>query len=369
MNIQLLIVSLFAISSCSALANNKNFAVDNQSVTGKIVPLSSQDLCDVAAGTKAYLNKGQAYDSFANHAGISEAFGGDLARVKATLSFICKINQEDKTAKRPSRLHNIDFINQHFDQVRWRPDQAQSVKFSHKKPLLENMPADKLLLTKYYIKKATGSLTKSNKTPHALYQVPYDEESLTLEQADEKKVTITRYKYTKQQVLTGVLDKQHLAKPMIWLSRDDLEDTLMQGTVMIEGEDGKPLSFYNVHRNNGIGYDRNLKKEQQGRYWYFKQTDSVLGYGKDASYKIPIKPLVTVAGDLAHLGLGKLIMLSHNSEHRLVVLADTGGAFENNQYQLDYLGGYFYNWQDYIKTYRHFPDYVEARILLLKKGH
>ncbi|MGK0270644.1 MAG: hypothetical protein ACI88H_001291, partial [Cocleimonas sp.] len=44
---------------------------------------------------------------------------------------------------------------------------------------------------------------------------------------------------------------------------------------------------------------------------FYKKTDSVMGYGKDASYKIPIHPLVTVAGDLAHLGLGKLIMLTH----------------------------------------------------------
>lgn len=369
MNIQLLIISLFAIGGSSALANNSNFFVDSKPVTGKIVPLNSQDLCDVAAGAKAYLDKGEGYDALANHAGVSESFGGDLARIKATLLFICKVNQEDKAKDGLSRLHDINFINQHFERVRWQPDQKQSAKFSHQKPLLKNMPADKLLLTKYYIKKAIGSLAKSSKTPHALYEIPYDEQSLTLEQADDQKENITRYQYTKQQVLTGVLDKQKLAKPMIWLSRDNLEDTLMQGTVMIEDSHGKPMHFYNVHRNNGIGYDRNLKKEQQGRYWYFKQTDSVLGYGKDASYKVPIKPLVTVAGDLAHLGLGKLIMLSHNNEHRLVVLADTGGAFENNQYQLDYLGGYFYNWQDYIKTYRHFPDYVEARILLLKKEY
>ncbi len=369
MNVKLLIISLLVISSYPVLANESNFSVDNKPVTGNIVPLNSQDLCDVAAGAKAYLDKGEDYDALANHAGISENFGGNLARVKATLSFICKINQEDKYSSRPSRLHDIDFINQHFERVRWRPDQVQSAKFSHQKPLLKNMPADKLLLTKYYIKKATGSLAKSSDTPYALYEIPYDEQSLTLEQADAKKASITRYQYTKQQVLTGVLDKQGLAKPMVWLSRDDLEDTLMQGTVMIEDNHGKAMHFYNVHRNNGIGYDRNLKKEQQGRYWYFKQTNSVLGYGKDASYKVPIKPLVTVAGDLAHLGLGKLIMLSHNNEHRLVVLADTGGAFENNQYQLDYLGGYFYNWQDYIKTYRNFPDYVESRILLLKEGH
>ena len=44
----------------------------------------------------------------------------------------------------------------------------------------------------------------------------------------------------------------------------------------------------------------------------------------------------------------------------------TGGAFANNHYQLDYLGGYFRDWKDYVNTYRHFPDYFEARILVVK---
>ena len=121
-----------------------------------------------------------------------------------------------------------------------------------------------------------------------------------------------------------------------------------------------------MHRNNGIGYKRDLKKRQQKRYWYFKETPGPLGYGKDAGYKIPVHAMVTVAGDIGYFGLGKLFMLSHNNEHRLAVLADTGGAFINNHYQLDYLGGYFKNWQDYVNTYRTFPDYFEARILLLR---
>lgn len=364
-----LLVVLCLMMSCNFVVAQAYFSKENELLVGKIVPLKSQDLCDVAAGTLDYLNKGSRYDALANHSGISERFGGNLDRVKRTLSFICLINQQDKRSGRSSRLHDINFINQHFDVVRWLPNKQQAAKFADNKPLLQRIPQHKLLLTKYYIKKAKGSSKPTPQTPYALYEVPYDEQALTLEQADAKRADIVRYRFNKQQVLTGVLDRQQLAKPMIWLSRNDLEDTLMQGTVMIEGDDNEPLSFYNVHRNNGIVYDRNLKKEQQGRYWYFKQTKSVLGYGKDASYKIPIKPLVTVAGDLKFLGLGKLIMLSHNGEHRLTVLADTGGAFANNQYQLDYLGGYFYGWKDYINTYRHFPDYVEARILLLKEGN
>jgi len=340
------------------------FEREQHSNIGSMVTQSHQQLCEVADGTNQYLNKGAAYDPTAIHAGVVANFGADLARVQRTLTFICATVNQDVAQGRESRLSDPAFIAQHFEMIRWRPNKQQSRQFEHNKPLLQRIPDDQILLTKYYIKKASGSAQQTAKTPHALYAIPHDEQQLTLEQADAKQETITRYRYTKHQVLSGVLDKKSLATPLVWLSRDDLEDTLMQGTVMIEGAD-KP-TFYNVHRNNGIGYKRDLKKRQQQRYWYFKQTNSVLGYGKDANYKIPIYPHATVAGDLEHLGLGKLIMLTYNGQSRLTVLADTGGAFANNQYQLDYLGGYFYHWDDYIKTYRTFPDYFEARILLLK---
>ena len=357
---------LLIVSGFYANASDTYFTPENTALNGTMANFNSQDLCHVAGGTLDYLNKGQAYDPEVIKAGITDKFDGDITRVKATLAFICKVEQEDKLANRESRLTDIDFVNTHFEMIRWRPNKQQSAQFEVKKPLLKNIPDDQLLLTKYYIKKAKGSRLKTKESPYALYEIPFDEQSLTLEEADNKRADITRYRYTKQQAITGVLDSLKLANPMIWLSREGLEDTLMQGTVMIEGEQGIQPSFYNVDRNNGIAYDRGIKKEQQGRYWYFKKTDGILGYGKDATYKIPIKPLVTVAGDLSYLGLGKLIMLTSKNEHRLVVLADTGGAFANNHYQLDYLGGYFYNWDDYINTYRHFPDYFEARILLLK---
>lgn len=339
------------------------FQLEAKPEIGKMVSSSATELCDVAKGTVDYLNLGKDYDPDVITSGITTQFGGDLARVKRTLNFICQVNQEDKLAGNPSRLLDAKFIAKHFDVIRWMPDKVQAKAFSNNKPLLQNIPDDKILLTKYYIKLAKGSALKTPETPHPLYALPYDEQGLSLEQADANRELI-RHKLTKQAVLNGALEKEKLAKPLVWLSRYDLEDSLMQGTVNVE-VNGKS-QFYNVHRNNGIAYDRNLKRREQERYWYFKQTDSVMGYGKDASRKIPVHPMVTVAGDLAHLGLGKLILLTVNGESRLTILADTGGAFANNQYQLDYLGGYFKNWQDYINTYRNFPDYVEARILLLK---
>jgi len=340
------------------------FSLDDQTLQGQMIPQSSQDLCAVANKTKQYLDKGPNYDATANQAGIVAQFGVDFKRVKQTLAFICQVQQQDKQAKRTSRLADIEFINQHFDFIRWLPDKKQVAQFSANKPLLQKIPDDKILLTKYYVKLAQGSPIKTPKTPYALYSLPIDEQDLTIEQADSKKDSLIRYRYTKQQVLTGILDQNQWATPLLWLSRQDLEDTLMQGTAKVDTDFGS--RFFNVHRNNGIGYERGLKKEQQKRYWYFKETPSPLGYGKDAGYKIPVFPFAAVAGDIDFFGLGKLFMLSHDNQHRLAVLADTGGAFVDNQYQLDFLGGYFKNWQDYVKTYRHFPDYFDARILLLK---
>jgi len=344
------------------------YLLEKSPVIGKMVTPSTAELCNVAKGTVDYLALGENYDPGIITAGMTAQFGGDLKRVKRTLNFICQVQQADKLEGTVSRLMDADFITEHFDVIRWMPDKNQAQGFAKNKPLLKNIPDDKILLTKYYIKLAKGTAKQTPETPYALYALPNDEQGLTLEQSDAERGLI-RHQLTKQDVLTGILDKDSLAEPMVWLSRYDLEDSLMQGTVKVDIEsdsNGVTSQFFNVHRNNGIGYQRNLKKEQQGRYWYFKKTESVMGYGKDANHKIPIYPLVTVAGDLAHLGLGKLIMLTHNGESRLTVLADTGGAFENNQYQLDYLGGYFKNWDDYINTYRTFPDYFEARILLLK---
>jgi len=353
-----------ATTAVASETDHRIFQLETKPELGKVVSSSATELCDVARGTVDYLNLGEGYDTHAITAGITAQFGGGLARVKRTLNFVCQVDREDRLAGNSSRLLDAGFIAKHFDVIRWMPDKVQAKIFSNNKPLLKNIPNDKILLTKYYIKLAKGSAVKTPETPYALYALPFDEQGLSLEVANDNRA-LTRHKLTKQAVLTGVLDNPKLAEPLVWLSRYDLEDSLMQGTVNVEVNGNS--QFYNVHRNNGIAYDRNLKRREQGRYWYFKQTDSVMGYGKDASRKIPVHPMVTVAGDLAHLGLGKLILLTVNGQSRLTILADTGGAFANNQYQLDYLGGYFKNWQDYINTYRNFPDYVEARILLLKQ--
>ncbi|NRA72636.1 MAG: MltA domain-containing protein [Gammaproteobacteria bacterium] len=357
---------LLVLSFSISVAAKPIYSLDKQELRGSMVDHSSTELCDVARGTLSYLNRGSSYDPDVIRVGVVKSFGVTAEQIEDTLKFICLIAEQDINSNQSSRLADTEFVRKHFDMIRWLPDKTQSHKYQKNKPLIANIPDDQILLTKYYIKLAQGSIRKTKAMPHALYSLPNDEIGLTLEQAQNKKASLVRYRYTKQDILKGILEQQGLATPLIWLSRVDLEDALMQGTVKVT-IDGTE-TFFNVHRNNGIQYQRNINKEAQGRYWYFKQTKTVLGYGKDANLKIPIYPHVTVAGDLKHLGLGKLILLSHGDKHRLTILADTGGAFENNQYQLDYLGGFFKDWADYIASYKTFPDYFEARILVLKKS-
>lgn len=360
----LVIVTSFQAKAAPSIEKLSEVKVAN--LIEKWADFDAKALCDVAKSSGDYLNKGKAYDANANHAGIFSQHQITVSQVLETLDFLCQTYQQDKQLGRDSRLKDSAYLKRHFDFYRWQPDMAQVEQFATGKRLLQNLPDDKILLTKYYVKQAQGSLVATDSMPHALYAVPFDEASLTLEQADLKKAEIARYRYTKHQVLTGVLEQKQLAKPLVYLSRVDLEDALMQGTVKVLLADGSSKIF-NVHRNNGHAYDRNIKKEQQKRYWYFKEVPSVKGYGKDADYKIDIAPKVTVAGDLALFGLGKLVLLNGGGESRLSILADTGGAFEQNGYQLDYLSGFYQGWKDYYRVWKVKPDYYHAYFLVKKR--
>ena len=65
-----------------------------------------------------------------------------------------------------------------------------------------------------------------------------------------------------------------------------------------------------------------------------------------------------------------LILLTENTPvgqfQRLVILADEGGAFENNLFQLDLLVSSYKGWSDYHQANKHLPDFVKAEFLTLK---
>lgn len=317
-------------------------------------------LCATATETLAYLNKGAAYDPQVIHPGKVSPIS--LLQIKATLQFICQ---------HQAQLNDPAFVKKHFDFIRWQPDMAHAKQFSARKPLLQNLPQDRILMTKYYVHAAKASMKTSITRPYAIYALPIDEQSLTIEQA-KIKPNLVRLTYGKQAILKGALDKRNIPV-LAYVSRDDLESALMQGTIVADFGPGVGQKTLNVHRNNNIEYDRLKPPYEQERYWYFKPVDGIKGYGKDSDHKITVNSGVTFAADLTQLGLGKLLMVQYPDKSgtlitRAGILADTGGAFTDNLYQVDFLTGIYQGKKAYIQATRDLPDYVNAYFMVLKKN-
>ncbi|WP_133127265.1 hypothetical protein [Legionella nagasakiensis] len=318
--------------------------------------INGSALCATARETLAYLNKGSHYDPQVIHAG--KVFQVPLARVKATLAFVCRHQHE---------LNDPAFIKKHFDFIRWYPDLEQTKPFFNK-PLIGNLPKDKILMTKYYVHLAKASPKPTSAYPFALYALPRDEKSLTLEEANTKPGLI-RFQYGKQAILKGALTNKPVPV-LAYLNREDLEAALLQGTIVADFGDG--VKIFNVHRNNNILYDKAKNPYQQERYWYFKQVEGIKGYGKDAEHKITVNSEATFAADLGQFGLGKLLMVQYSDSKgniitRAGIFADTGGAFKDNSYQVDFLTGSYAGQEAFYQANRHLPNYVTAYFMVLKK--
>lgn len=318
-------------------------------------------LCATAKEALAYLNKGSAYDPQVIHGG--KVFTIPLSQVKATLIFICK-NQ--------NQMNDPAFISKHFDFVRWYPDKEQATKYSQNRPLVKNLPKDRILMTKYYVHLAQASTIPTASKPHALYALPKDEQNLTLEQAQSQPHLI-RFHYGKQAILAGALANKEV--PILaYLNREDLEAALLQGTIVANFDNlAKPKTF-NVHRCNNIAYNKLQNPYLQNRYWYFKEVDGIKGYGKDGDHKITVNPEVTFAADLQNFGLGKLLMIQYPNQigemiTRVGIFADTGGAFVNNFYQVDFLAGSYPGEKLFYQANHHLPSYVNAYFMVLKKEY
>jgi len=340
----------------------------------KLSDFNASELCTVSENTGKYLQKFHE-DKFAVHAGSVFNQRVTLSRVKDTLNFICSTYRDDVRASRQSRLHNSDFIRNNFDFYRWLPDIetarniAKQSNNKIKSRLLNNIPSDKIFLTKYYTKLLDASEVRTQKYTQALYALPEDEKYLSAEQSSKIKSQLTRYKYTRQQIISGALLDSQVVKPLIWLTEEALHDVLLQGTgvVNVEGV----TRFFNVHRNNGINYNYAIGKREQPRYWYFKEVPSIMGYGNKQENKIAIKAQVTFAGNVKQLGLGKLFLMSYTRDNekiaRMGILADQGGAFDNNLFQLDMLVDSYTGWKDYHQSNKNLPDYAQAWLMILKE--
>ena len=254
-------------------------------------------------------------------------------------------------------LRDPAWLTRCFDAWRWHPD---SPKWG-----------GALRLTRYLVYETDGRASPDPAHDHALWAVPDDEAGLSPADALARRDALLRYRYTRQQVAAGVYreggEAAGRARPLVWLSHDDHEQAILQGTTAVHLDGGTHL--FNVDRDNGIPYARGVTDTRlQRRYWYFREIDAVRGWGVDPVPKIRLAPEVAVAGDLEDIGLGRLIALRTRDGLRLVVLADTGGAFTGNLHQLDLYTGIFPSSDAFTRATASIGDTAEVWLLVRKPG-
>ncbi|MFA6263584.1 MAG: hypothetical protein WCW33_06475 [Candidatus Babeliales bacterium] len=276
--------------------------------------------------------------------------------VERTLKFIIATIKEDKKTGH-NRIQDSDFLRANFGSISWRADHGDAARQA------VEMPSDgRIRLTTYGILALQGSHHKTAEYPCALYQI-FD---LSIQN-----------KYTKQQILSGALEKKlnhHKRRVLAWVSRQDMEDALMHGTVIVNFHEGG-TKILNVDVHNGISYDRKQKNMlAQKRYWFFRELKNQHPSHMTLVERFKKRQGVIFAGDVYNIGFGKFIALSYahpitgKQEMRLGILADTGGAFINNLYQLDMFGGVFADRQEMKKYRADVPLFARATILFCHPG-
>jgi len=276
-----------------------------------------------------------------------------------TLDFIIKTIQEDlKRHPNRFRILNSSFLKKHFSFVKWHSDQKEAKKHGR------YLPKNKIRLTSYAVFRCKGSMQQKKEYPHALYEI--------ISKRFEQKF---RTQYSKQTILKGILNKKWFnghVKPLVWLSHGDLEQALMQGSVLVTTPDGRERLF-NVSQSNEFTYNKKIKSSKnQKKYWFFKEIKQSNNRREKRLQEFICLGGAAFAGDVENIGLGKIIALRYKNcltgqrEIKLGVLADRGSAFSNNLYQLDLFAGIFDNRKQFDRFIRRFPDTVEAYILKKK---
>ena len=294
-------------------------------------------LARVAAATLAY--RAAVPDPVGVQAGLLGARGVD--QIDATLRWIVQIAAEDAGAP-TQRLRDPAFLAAHLDHWAWDPPGAPKT----------------LRLTRYGVWRLDGRAQPAAPYTKALYATPED---------------ALRTRFSRSELLNGVYEPggaaAGAATPLVYLTEDGVHEANLQGTMEVHTPDGK-AQLYNVDRNNEMPYLRGQPPAAQRRAWYFRPVDGVYGWGPDPSARVRIEAGVTVAGDVADLGLGRLVALQVPGDPgptlHLAILADTGGAFAGNIGQLDYFGGIFDDSRGLYAATRALPDRLPAGLLTLR---
>jgi hypothetical protein len=298
-------------------------------------------------------------DSSAVHAGVLSELGITLKDMESTLRFIKHTIDGDIKSKRTLRILDPQFIKSNFNIIQWFPFKG-------------NGNGNKIKVTKYAVFTVNGRKKKDSIYKYALYRLPNDEKGLSVEEARAQRFQLDRFKYSKQQVLAGAYEKGG-AQPLAWLTRKGLEEALLNGALRVRFANGEQ-KLYNVNRSNEIPYDPTIQNPyNQRRYWYFESIRYPQGYGRDARSHLTIYPGAALAGDVFNLGLGQLmgIALKEPGNIRpkihLSILADTGGIFTPNLFQIDFYVGVVGSRAEFNYYAGQIPDYAKVFFLIKKR--
>lgn len=336
------------------IAAAERFVPHDPSWAGVMVPTSPQDLGMVARHAASNLRRLQGTTSPLADVGLLAELGITIDDVLRTLDHISRVAYEDRGAP-VQRLQDPKWLAEHFEALHWQPDLERA------KARKLDLSDDAIRLTKYVIYTVEGSAERTGRFNTALYAAPY--------RVNGKEPDI-QYSLTRMDVFAGAYEPGGVAagraKPLVWLTRDAVNQALLQGTIQVQLPGAAPR-LYNVHVNNGRAWQPGTgDQSKQPRYWYFREVDRIFGVEQTA-----LRAEAAVAGDVYNLGFGKLVAIEWPSEEgtelRLAILADTGGAFQPNLFQLDWLAGRFASPQAFSNWVRSTPTRVRASILVWRR--
>ncbi len=279
--------------------------------------------------------------------------------VKATADFLAKTAREN-----PAWLKTHWYYNTFFDFYRLYSDGTSCPAKIGKLPRGWKGAPEHHRITTYRVCKIPGSQKKTKKHIFPLYSRPVDEQGKTPSHIREHKKTLTRFAYTRQQIVDGALEPGK-AQVLAWVTPEGYNELVMQGSAVIDFEDGSPLTTFQavVHNEKNVG----------DKYWFIAPYEK-----KKPSKKYPVKvdpvPGVSFAGNIPELGFGKLLVmvgknpLTLEKEMRVGMLVDTGHAFQDNLCKFDLFTGYFENHEQSASHARQYPHTAEMYILIKKRG-
>jgi hypothetical protein len=320
---------------------------------------STRDLASMARAVGERLDRQERQGRPAPH-GMMDELGISAQDVRATLRFVSDIAREDR-GESYQRLSDPEWIAAHFRVLRWHSDLEGARQ--HRVRLADGQ----IRLTRYLAYRFPGSRQPTTEFDTALYSLPSDETGLSSAAAGST-VGLIRTLLTRKQVLDGAFEDggghEGSAEPLVYLKREHVHEALLQGTVQVALKDGSRRTF-SVHRSNGRSFRHGRSGEDQDRFWYFRESESD-GQG-GVNNGIALRPFVAVAGDVNNLGYGGLYALEdEDGLLRLVVLADTGGAFQPNMYQFDLFTGTHESREALNAATAHIPARPAAYMLVLR---